>query len=106
MRDVLWLLVLVKVFLPPGLTAPWSVGRWGVAPLVERTGLAALPARLSVMDGVTGDNQTAIGLGQNARSRQAAIAPCRGPRCCHHLGRGCLVFCGAVAVRYAGSPDC
>ena len=27
-RYVLWSLVLIKVFLWPGLSAPWSVGRW------------------------------------------------------------------------------
>jgi beta-lactamase regulating signal transducer with metallopeptidase domain len=37
LRHALWLLVLVKVFLPPGLTAPWSVGRWAV-PLLAVAG--------------------------------------------------------------------
>jgi beta-lactamase regulating signal transducer with metallopeptidase domain len=39
-----WLLVLAKVFLPPSLTSPLSVGRWAVAPLLESTGLAAIDA--------------------------------------------------------------
>src|SRR5438552_3324650 len=38
LRHALWLLVLVKVFLPPGLTAPWSLGRWIVVPLIGLTG--------------------------------------------------------------------
>src|SRR2546423_7274933 len=39
LRHALWLLVLMKVFLPPGLTAPWSLGRWGIAPLLASVGL-------------------------------------------------------------------
>ena len=35
-RRALWLVVLAKVFLPPGLTAPWSLGQWGVAPALAR----------------------------------------------------------------------
>jgi beta-lactamase regulating signal transducer with metallopeptidase domain len=38
LRHALWLLVLLKVFLPPSLTAPWSLGRWIVIPLIEKTG--------------------------------------------------------------------
>ena len=40
MRYGLWLLVLAKAFLPPGLTTPVSVGRWAVGPLLATTGLA------------------------------------------------------------------
>lgn len=41
LRHALWLLVLVKAVLPPGLSAPWSVGRWAAAPAWERFGLAS-----------------------------------------------------------------
>jgi beta-lactamase regulating signal transducer with metallopeptidase domain len=40
LRYGLWLLVLAKVFLPPGLETPLSVGRWAVAPLLATTGLS------------------------------------------------------------------
>ncbi|NOY40428.1 MAG: M56 family metallopeptidase [Planctomycetes bacterium] len=33
LRYALWLLVLIKVFLPPTLAIGWSVGNWGVRPL-------------------------------------------------------------------------
>ncbi len=39
LRHSLWLLVLVKGFLPPGLSAPWSVGRWAIDPALARFGL-------------------------------------------------------------------
>jgi beta-lactamase regulating signal transducer with metallopeptidase domain len=41
LRHALWLLVLAKVFLPPGLATPVSVGRWVVGPLGEILGLPA-----------------------------------------------------------------
>ena len=44
LRHGLWLLVLAKVFLPPDLTTPLSVGRWAVAPLFETTGLKSIGA--------------------------------------------------------------
>jgi len=54
LRYGLWLLVLIKVFLPPGLMTPWSVGRWGIEPLVEATGMPttiaeALPVSSSIL---------------------------------------------------------
>jgi beta-lactamase regulating signal transducer with metallopeptidase domain len=36
-RHALWLLVLLKVFLPPGLASPVSIGSWVVGPVVHRT---------------------------------------------------------------------
>ncbi|HEX4145705.1 MAG TPA: M56 family metallopeptidase [Pirellulales bacterium] len=42
LRHGLWLLVLAKIILPPGLTTPLSVGRWAVAPLLETTGLTSI----------------------------------------------------------------
>lgn len=47
LRYCLWLLVLAKVFLPPTLTTPISVGRWGVAPLLETARQASVGAELS-----------------------------------------------------------
>ncbi len=38
-RHALWLLVLVKCFLPPICATPLSMNHWGIDPLVERTGL-------------------------------------------------------------------
>src|SRR5262245_7139957 len=38
LRHALWLLVLVKVFLPPSLTTPVSLGRLVVAPLAAVSG--------------------------------------------------------------------
>jgi beta-lactamase regulating signal transducer with metallopeptidase domain len=49
LRYGLWSLVLLKVFLPPSLTAPWSLGRWVIAPIGEslsapRAGATSLPS--------------------------------------------------------------
>ncbi len=35
-RYLLWLLVLVKVFLPPTLALPWGFGTWGIDPVWQR----------------------------------------------------------------------
>ena len=35
-RYALWLLVIVKVFLPPTISAPWSIGSWVVEPMSEQ----------------------------------------------------------------------
>ena len=42
LRHALWLLVLAKVFLPPSLTAPWSIGHWAVTPLLENPRVSEL----------------------------------------------------------------
>lgn len=42
LRHALWLLVLAKVFLPPALTSPVSIGRWGVSPLLRAVGASEL----------------------------------------------------------------
>jgi beta-lactamase regulating signal transducer with metallopeptidase domain len=46
LRYCLWLLVLAKVFLPPTLTTPISIGRWGVAPLLETARQASIGSEL------------------------------------------------------------
>lgn len=43
LRDALWMLVVVKAFLPPGLTAPVGIGNLVLAPLSGAIGLADLP---------------------------------------------------------------
>jgi len=48
LRHCLWLLVLAKVFLPPTLATPISVGRWGVAPLLETARQASVDAEFSL----------------------------------------------------------
>jgi beta-lactamase regulating signal transducer with metallopeptidase domain len=47
LRYGLWLLVLVKAFLPPTLTTPISVGRWGIGPVLETARQASVGAELS-----------------------------------------------------------
>jgi beta-lactamase regulating signal transducer with metallopeptidase domain len=42
LRHALWLLVVVKVFLPPGLGTPLSLGYWAARPLLETTGIRAI----------------------------------------------------------------
>jgi beta-lactamase regulating signal transducer with metallopeptidase domain len=47
LRYGLWLLVLLKAFLPPTLTTVWSVGAWGIAPVVD-AGQATLAENLNI----------------------------------------------------------
>jgi len=71
LRYALWLLVLVKVFLPPGLTAPWSLGRW-VIPLLGSMSISpSLPLHLTPTIWLVA------------------------------WGAGCVVFLGVVGWRYA-----
>lgn len=42
LRHALWLLVVIKAFLPPSLATPWSIGRWAIAPLRDAARLSGL----------------------------------------------------------------
>ena len=42
LRHWLWILVLLKVFLPPSLTSAVSVGQWGIRPILESMGAERL----------------------------------------------------------------
>src|ERR1700753_2058967 len=66
LRYGLWLLVLLKIFLPTTLSLPWSVGYWGVTPiaaLTKATSDAAAPA-----------TDTADGIDQSHLSVEERIA--------------------------------
>ncbi|MEX2114803.1 MAG: M56 family metallopeptidase [Pirellulales bacterium] len=100
-RYVLWLLVLVKVFLPPGLTAPWSVGRWGVAPLLEQTSLGELREAWSTAAIAPPDDDQPT---PRATAAPAPLAAAAWPRPAVALATlwcaGCLAFWALVAWRY------
>jgi beta-lactamase regulating signal transducer with metallopeptidase domain len=109
LRHALWLLVLLKVFLPPSLTAPWSVGRWGVAPLLNQTSISQT---LSPSGRTTEPRTAAESLGQAARpidetgaAQASPLASDSGmsPAALLMLVwfAGFLAFWGAVAWRYA-----
>lgn len=51
LRHALWALVILKIFLPPSLTTPVSIGRWVIAPLSGRPGFAGLTNSLSEFGG-------------------------------------------------------
>jgi beta-lactamase regulating signal transducer with metallopeptidase domain len=40
LRHALWLIVLAKAFLPPGLATPFSIGTWGVEPVLSTVGIS------------------------------------------------------------------
>jgi beta-lactamase regulating signal transducer with metallopeptidase domain len=48
LRHALWLLVLAKVFLPPGLTTPLSVGSWALTPLLQSAGASRLGSEMAM----------------------------------------------------------
>ena len=100
-RYLLWMLVLIKVFLPPSLSAPWGFGRWGVPPLVQRTSLTDLPGRWTVSErpAPQGDatiqrpSEAIVAAGESIWSQPliiGALVWCA----------GCLTFWGWVAGRY------
>jgi len=72
LRHAFWLLVLVKVFLPPGLTAPWSVGRW-TAPLLTTAGWSSPLYRRTDRDAFA-TTRAALG-GADGQTRNAGLSP-------------------------------
>ena len=96
LRHGLWLLVLLKVFLPPHLTAPWSLGRLAVAPVAGLMGVPAselagpLP---SAMQGNLTDGQPS-----STPPRERPFDPSAALLAV--WAGGCLVFWGAVVWRY------
>ncbi|HEY2838173.1 MAG TPA: M56 family metallopeptidase [Pirellulales bacterium] len=65
LRYGLWLLVLLKAFLPPGLTTPISIGNWGVRPVIETTGLSTTTLEMALAP------SPADGIPQPAVAKQA-----------------------------------
>ena len=102
LRYGLWLLVLVKAFLPPTLAAFWAVGTWGVAPVVS------LNRVTTTIDGeATGNFRGTDGfdappaadsavVNENIRSRWFAAGPLLVA-----WAIGCMLLWTAVAWRYA-----
>ncbi|HVA45926.1 MAG TPA: M56 family metallopeptidase [Pirellulales bacterium] len=107
LRHALWLLVLAKVFLPPGLATPVSVGRWGVGPLRDAIGLPAwdVQGRSPLPD-------LAESSGSLENKSRSAPKFQQGPRITGHArsslpllfglwAAGCLLFWAFVVGRYA-----
>lgn len=99
LRHALWILVLVKVCLPPGLATPVSVGSWGVAPVLSASGLSnegieMLPLFLDTTaepnPGSASSGQSGSSLADFALSQTVLLAI---------WGAGFLLFWMFVAVR-------
>ncbi|HWB13558.1 MAG TPA: M56 family metallopeptidase [Pirellulales bacterium] len=105
LRHALWLLVLAKAFLPPGLTTPMSVGRWGVGPLSEALGLPARSAAVwPVGGGRPGSSLEAAHEDATERARREPSADRANLRLLLAFcvwSTGCLSFWGFVLGRYA-----
>ncbi len=102
LRHALWLLVLVKVFLPPGLATPWSVGQWAIAPVIDKTGWSYAAESLASPAGPQHANAVAA---QDAAQDPAPTGATRIPSAPAMLligwAAGCVLFWGAVVWRYA-----
>jgi beta-lactamase regulating signal transducer with metallopeptidase domain len=99
LRYGLWLLVLVKAFLPPTLAASWAVGAWGVAPVVSLNQDTA-PAGGRSSEFVADDDQSVVA---DAAANVATFAPnwfAAGPLLVAWAA-GCLLLWAAVAWRYS-----
>jgi beta-lactamase regulating signal transducer with metallopeptidase domain len=107
LRHALWLLVLAKVFLPPGLATPVSVGHWGIGPLHDAFGLRgwetehlSLPAARGAWRGAFGEGTPSapqadppLPIGRHA-GLPLLLLFCL-------WGTGCLLFWAFVAGKYA-----
>ncbi|HEX6962262.1 MAG TPA: M56 family metallopeptidase, partial [Lacipirellula sp.] len=57
LRYALWLVVLVKVFLPTSLWMPWSIGAWGISPLRHEAQAAGLSIRVETLNSGAKENR-------------------------------------------------
>lgn len=116
LRYGLWLLVLVKVFLPPSLTTPLGVGSWAIGPIAHRLGLSradfgptliAQPTGVAVADefaleGTMIDAKTDEPAGSKHSTRiHAARTPAIPIAAMFVWGSGMLFFWTVVVRRYA-----
>jgi beta-lactamase regulating signal transducer with metallopeptidase domain len=107
LRHALWLVVLIKVFLPVGLTTPWSIGHWAVGPLLDALGASQATAQKDWLGSLPGeDNTVSQGIRQVALADQltARTTAGRGMTLSALLliiwAGGCLAFLGAIVWRY------
>jgi beta-lactamase regulating signal transducer with metallopeptidase domain len=100
LRYCLWLLVLVKVFLPPTLTTPISVGRWGVAPLLERARQASVGAELSSAIDRLGASVVAEGHEPTGQLSAVESSPSAPALLMIAWGVGGVLFWAVVGCRY------
>ncbi len=101
LRHALWLIVLVKVFLPPSLTAPWSIGRWAVAPLLETTERSGVSVRWAAGSPESDvSEETPSDVPRGIASRLDAHVT-RSTTLLVVWSAGCALFWGAIAWRYA-----
>lgn len=101
LRYGLWLLVLVKVFLPPSLTTPLSIGQWGVGPLLERAGVPQAPAESPLPSASSADKELAAGSADRSVARGATDRGRSLPVLLMSVwAGGCMLFWGVVGWRY------
>ncbi|HQU46977.1 MAG TPA: M56 family metallopeptidase, partial [Pirellulales bacterium] len=107
LRHALWLLVLAKVFLPPGLATPVSVGRWGVGPLRDAIGLSAWDAKSRSPLAERAESSGPLENESRSAPKLGQASPITGPtRSSLPLlfglwAAGCLLFWAFVVGRYA-----
>jgi beta-lactamase regulating signal transducer with metallopeptidase domain len=98
LRYGLWLLVLLKAFLPPTLTTFWGVGAWGIAPVVDAGWQNATDTLMVGAVDRAPDSTTIDAAGITTDTPAALIRP-------EHAmlvawASGCLALWLAVAWRY------
>lgn len=102
LRHALWFLVVLKVFLPPGLAMPWRVGHWVVAPAMEKTGWSR--AAESLVTPIAPEHSGVFAAPDEAQE-QSVNSDARTLSLSMALLiawiAGCMFFFGAVAYRYA-----
>ncbi len=104
LRYGLWLLVLLKAFVPPPATAVWGVGSWGVAPLWERAKASKVGTKLtSAWSAETGVVETT---GAESHESAAQPTPSTTPASLTTplfvaWSTGCALFIGAAVFHYA-----
>jgi beta-lactamase regulating signal transducer with metallopeptidase domain len=102
LRYGLWLLVLVKAFLPPTLGAFWAVGAWGVAPIVSMN-QAVTPSSVSTAGHIAESGELGAPIAAEPAPAREIISSrwfAAGPLLVAWAA-GCLLLWAAVAWRYS-----
>jgi beta-lactamase regulating signal transducer with metallopeptidase domain len=101
LRHGLWLLVLAKVFLPPALWTPVSLGQWGVGPLLRAAPVSSIAPETSQQAAQLDGEDTTGGPAEAFAAPAAHEELTTATWLMIVWAAGFLVFWGIIGARYA-----
>ena len=101
LRHSLWLLVLIKVFLPPELTLPISIGHWGIGPVWQKIGRDFGLSKFSTRPSIEIPNDTgAVSLAEFMSGSPQRPFPFWPQLACVVWVVGCLLYAGWIFINH------